>query len=78
MLDFLGSLELERGLARNTLEADQTDLRQLSQHLEASGSDLLNADRADLAAWLDSLALAGVSNATMRRKVGTAGCAERS
>ena len=69
MLDFLGSLELERGLARNTLEAYQTDLRQLSQHLEASGSDLLNADRADLAAWLDSLALAGVSNATMRRKV---------
>ncbi len=69
MLDFLGSLELERGLARNTLEAYQTDLRQLSQHLEASGSDLLSADRADLAAWLDSLALAGVSNATMRRKV---------
>ncbi|MEI6447644.1 MAG: tyrosine recombinase [Actinomycetes bacterium] len=69
LLDFLGSLELERGLARNTLEAYQTDLRQLSVHLEAAGSDLIGASRADLASWLDSLAASGVSNATLRRKV---------
>lgn len=69
LLDFLGSLELERGLARNTLEAYRTDLLQLFGHLGSSGIDPLDARRSDLTGWLDGLAESGASNATLRRKL---------
>lgn len=69
LLDFLGSLELERGLSRNTLEAYRTDLLQLIAKLEASGLTLREATHADLSGWLDDVAAGGVSNATIRRKL---------
>jgi len=69
LLDFLGSLELERGLSRNTLEAYRTDLLQLINKLESSGLTLREAGHSDLAGWLDDVAAAGVSNATIRRKL---------
>ncbi|CAB4858034.1 MAG: tyrosine recombinase [Actinobacteria bacterium] len=74
LLDFLGSLELERGLSRNTLEAYRTDLLQLATFLSEKGRSLPNATESDLAAWTASLAtgagdVPGVSAATLRRKV---------
>ncbi|MCX6393335.1 MAG: tyrosine recombinase [Solirubrobacterales bacterium] len=74
LLDFLGSLELERGLSRNTLEAYRTDLLQLSAFLAEQGRSLPDATESDLAAWTAALATGSsdsvaVSAATLRRKV---------
>ena len=41
LLDFLGYLELERGLSRNTLEAYRSDLQQFGQFLDRHGIDPL-------------------------------------
>jgi integrase/recombinase XerD len=56
VLDFLAYLEFERGLSRNTLEAYRTDLLQFGAFLQARGVDPLEAEHADLAAWLTGLA----------------------
>ena len=69
LLDFLGSLELERGLSRNTLGAYRTDLLQFSDQLEASGTDFKHASAKDLEAWLDTVTANGASNSTLRRKI---------
>jgi integrase/recombinase XerD len=73
-LDFLGFLELERGLSRNTLEAYRSDLQQYGAFLERSGLDPLAAGGRDLAAFVTELAngLQGrppVGAATLQRKV---------
>lgn len=69
MLDFLGSLELERGLSRNTLEAYSNDLNQFLAFLDGRGKAALDATRDDVVGWLDLLAEGGVSNSTLRRKL---------
>ena len=56
VLDFLAYLELERGLSRNTLEAYRSDLQQLGEFLDRRGTGALEADHADLTAWIDELA----------------------
>jgi integrase/recombinase XerD len=72
--DFLGHLELERGLSRNTLEAYRTDLQQFSQFLERHGLDPLEVRSTDLAAFASELAAgapdrAAVAPATLQRKI---------
>jgi integrase/recombinase XerD len=72
-LDFLAHLELERGLARNTLEAYRGDLAQLGRFLAARGLDAERAAHGDLADFLSGLAQGGqerpaVSAATLQRK----------
>ena len=69
LLDFLGALELERGLSRNTLGAYRTDLLQFSEHLESAGTDYRHATPKDLEAWLNAVTAAGASNSTLRRKI---------
>ncbi len=56
LLDFLGYLELERGLSRNTLEAYRSDLLQLDEFLRRRGLRALDAGHGDLAAFLSELA----------------------
>jgi integrase/recombinase XerD len=73
VLDFLGHLEFERGLSRNTLEAYRGDLLQFGAHLGRTGVDALTAEHADLAAFLADLAAGGdgrppSSAATLQRK----------
>src|SRR3712207_672067 len=73
VLDFLGYLEFERGLSRNTLEAYRSDLLQLGTYLEREGVDVLDAEHAHLAGFLSDLATgdserAPVSPATLQRK----------
>jgi integrase/recombinase XerD len=73
VLDFLGELEFERGLSRNTLEAYRSDLQQLGAHLAARGVGALEAGHADLAAWLTALATGSderppAAPATLQRK----------
>jgi integrase/recombinase XerD len=74
VLDFLAYLEFERGLSRNTLEAYRSDLLQLGVHLRRTGTDALEADHAQLADFVATLATGSderppVAPATLQRKV---------
>jgi integrase/recombinase XerD len=74
IFDFLGFLELERGLSRNTLEAYRSDLQQFGEFLERRGLDPLHVQTSDLAAFISELA-AGSSErraaapSTLQRKI---------
>ncbi len=65
VLDFLGYLELERGLSGHTLRAYRSDLLQLGAYLRARGTDPLRAQHGDLAAFLSSLSALDARAATM-------------
>jgi integrase/recombinase XerD len=73
VLDFLGYLEFERGLSRNTLEAYRSDLLQFGGFLERAGVDALDAEHEHLAGFLSELADGSearppVAAATLQRK----------
>ncbi len=72
VLDFLAHLELERGLARNTLTAYRSDLLHFGRHLAERGSDPESASQRDLADYLAHLASGdggrAASAATLRRR----------
>jgi integrase/recombinase XerD len=72
--DFLGYLELERGLSRNTLEAYRSDLQQLGQFLDGRGLDPLDVQTVDLADFVSQLASGTAERppaapATLQRKI---------
>jgi integrase/recombinase XerD len=71
MLDFLGYLELERGLSRNTLEAYRSDLQQFGEFIERRGLDPLAIAPPELAAFVSERAHGrpAVAPATLQRKV---------
>ena len=73
-LDFLATLELERGLSRNTLEAYRSDLQQFGLFLGRRDRDPLQATPVDLAAFVSELAIGRdgrppVAPATLQRKI---------
>jgi integrase/recombinase XerD len=73
-LDFVGYLELERGLSRNTLEAYRSDLAQFGEFLGRRGLDPLEVAPIDLAAFISELAEGHdgrppVAPATLQRKI---------
>jgi integrase/recombinase XerD len=73
-LDFLASLELERGLSRNTLEAYRSDLQQFGVFIGPRERDPLEVTPADLAAFVSELAEGRngrppVAPATLQRKI---------
>jgi integrase/recombinase XerD len=73
VLDFLGYLELERGLSRNTLEAYRSDLQQYGAFLNRQGIDALTVTACQLAAFVTELAQGDggrrpVAPATLQRK----------
>ena len=72
--DFLGYLELERGLSRNTLEAYRSDLQQFAEFLERRGLDPLEVQTTDLTAFISELAAGtperpAAAPATLQRKI---------
>jgi integrase/recombinase XerD len=74
MFDFLGYLELERGLSRNTLEAYRSDLQQYGEFLARSGVDALEVTSRQLGEFVSELAdgrdeRAPAAAATLQRKV---------
>ena len=74
MLEFLGYLELERGLSRNTLEAYRSDLEQYGAYLRAHELDPLRITSPELAGFVSSLAEGrdgrrAVAPATLQRKI---------
>jgi integrase/recombinase XerD len=73
-LDFLATLELERGLSRNTLEAYRSDLQQFGAFLGRRDRDPVEVTPADLSAFVSELAagLDGrppVAPSTLQRKI---------
>ena len=73
-LEFLGTLELERGLSRNTLEAYRSDLQQYGLFLGRRGRDPLEVQPADLSAFVSELAdghddKPPLAPATLQRKI---------
>jgi integrase/recombinase XerD len=73
-LEFLATLELERGLSRNTLEAYRSDLQQYGAFLGRLGKDPLAVGPRDVAAFISELATgydgkAAVAAATLQRKI---------
>jgi integrase/recombinase XerD len=73
-LDFLATLELERGLSRNTLAAYASDLQQFGTFLARRDRDPLTVDPVDLAAFVTELASGHddrppVAPATLQRKI---------
>ncbi|MFZ0041116.1 MAG: site-specific tyrosine recombinase XerD [Solirubrobacteraceae bacterium] len=73
-LEFLGTLELERGLSRNTLEAYRSDLQQYGAFLARRDQDPLEVGPNDLAAFVSELAdgrdgKPPVAPATLQRKI---------
>lgn len=73
VLDFLAYLELERGLARNTLEAYRSDLAQFGRFLHERELRALDARHGDLADYVAGLShpqdRPAASAATLQRKV---------
>ncbi|MBV9683161.1 MAG: site-specific integrase, partial [Solirubrobacterales bacterium] len=72
--DFLGHLELERGLSRNTLEAYRSDLQQFGDFLERRELDPLEVRAVDLMDFVSELAAGGAGRpaaapATLQRKI---------
>ena len=72
--DFLGYLELERGLSRNTLEAYRSDLQQYGEFLERHHLDPLEVNTVDLMEFISELATASPEHpaaapATLQRKI---------
>ena len=73
VLDFLGYLEVERGLSRNTLEAYRNDLQQFGAYLERSDLDPLGVGPTELNEFITELAQGGTGKpaapATLQRKI---------
>jgi integrase/recombinase XerD len=72
--DFLGYLELERGLSRNTLEAYRSDLQQYGEFLERRDLGPLEVQTTDLTAFISELATGTpdrppAAPATLQRKI---------
>ncbi|MBV9467601.1 MAG: site-specific tyrosine recombinase XerD [Solirubrobacterales bacterium] len=73
-LDFLASLELERGLSRNTLEAYRSDLQQFGDYIGRHGLNPLELSPGDVEAFFTELAVGRegkppVAPATLQRKI---------
>jgi integrase/recombinase XerD len=70
VLDFLGYLELERGLARNTLSSYRSDLLQFGAFLAERGLDASRARPRDVSDFLTALATdeSSAATATIKRK----------
>lgn len=70
--DLVGAFERhlrsERGRSTHTVRAYLTDVRALSDHLQAQGSILREATLADLRGWLGKLAASGAARATLARR----------
>jgi integrase/recombinase XerD len=74
VLDFLGHLELERGLSRNTLEAYRSDLQQYGAFLERRRLSALEITPVEMAEFVSELAAGGPDRApcapaTLQRKI---------
>ena len=64
--EYLNYLRVEKGLAKNSLQAYERDLEKLSKWAEKNGFDLMSMDRRDLREWLIDLGRTGPGNGRTR------------
>jgi integrase/recombinase XerD len=67
--EYLAYLQVEKGLAKNSVESYERDLSKLKIWAEKNGFDLLKLSRNDLREWLIDLAGAKLSENSKRRTV---------
>ena len=67
--EFLNYLRVERGLAKNSLAAYESDLRQLREWAETNRLELLELTRTDLRKWQALLLQKGLSSTSAGRMV---------
>jgi integrase/recombinase XerD len=72
VIDFLESLELERGASRHTVAAYRRDLEVLTAFLVRTGLDPDRLDGEDLVPYAEELRDAGLAPATVRRRLAAA------
>jgi integrase/recombinase XerD len=70
--EFLTYIQVEKGLARNSLESYGRDLSRLKTWSEAQGKSIEDLERADLRAWIADLSREGLSPASVSRAVSAA------
>jgi integrase/recombinase XerD len=70
--EFLSYMQVEKGLARNSLESYGRDLARLKAWAEAQGQDIGDLERADLRRWIADLSREGLSPASVSRAVSAA------
>ncbi len=67
--EYISYVRVEKGLAKNSLEAYGRDLAKLSAWAEKNGIDLLTLKREDLREWLMDLSRAKISESSKRRLI---------
>jgi integrase/recombinase XerD len=70
--EFLSYMQVEKGLARNSLESYGRDLARLQAWAETQGKTIENLARADLRGWIADLSREGLSPASVSRAVSAA------
>jgi integrase/recombinase XerD len=70
--EFIHYLRVEKGLARNSWESYERDLKRLQIWAEKSNLDILNLTRTELREWQVSLAREGLSPTSIGRMISTA------
>jgi len=67
--EFLTYLQVEKGLARHSLESYRRDLYRLQSWAERCGKQISELERADLRKWIASLSREGLAPASIARAV---------
>lgn len=67
--EFLTYIQVEKGLARHTLESYKRDLDRLQTWATSNGKQVLELTRADLRKWIASLSREGLAPASIARAV---------
>ena len=70
--EFLTYIQVEKGLARHTLESYGRDLARLQQWADKTGKPLADLTRADLRKWIAHLSRAGLAPTSVARAVSAA------
>lgn len=70
--EFIHYLRVEKGLARNSWESYERDLKRLQTWVEKSGLEIVNLKRNQLREWQVSLAREGLSPTSIGRMISTA------
>lgn len=67
--EFLTYIQVEKGLARHTLESYRRDLERLQAWANSQGTEITALTRADLRKWIASLSRAGLAPTSVARAV---------
>ena len=70
--EFITFIQVEKGLARHTLEGYSRDLARLSSWAQKNGKSVSELDRADLRKWIASLSRDGLAPTSVARAVSAA------